>query len=1065
MSYPQFNQQPTAKPIDRLFLDRLRQFTDGGRYRELNLPKFYDLERRDVALEVWKVPDHEGKTARPLFRDIDFDSIEWLPAKKGDSFGPSWKSFWFKVEWEIPELWLKHEEIDFDWDCSNEGLIYTTDGAPLQAFTGGDRTLFKLPKLLRRKGPQRFYLEIACNGMFGNGDGGVPDPNRYFRLNRADLVLPDVGARRLYWDFWILSDAARELPDGGTKYQAAAACNAIMNAFDPEDRGSIGRCRAIAAKLLGEVDELVFSRNPLRTTDVWAVGNCHIDTAWLWPFAETRRKIVRLWTTQLKLAEEYPEYVFVALQMQQFEWLKQDHPDVLRRIKKKHAAGQFLPIGGLWVEHDTNMPGSELLVRQFLLGQRWLASEFGTTASVFWLPDTFGYSLQIPQVCRHTGIHRFVTQKLSWNNINTFPLSTFNWKLIDGSQVVVHMPPANTYTAQAHFGDVVRLHKQHKNLRDVPTGMLLYGFGDGGGGPTEEMVEKLRRCRGLANTTGAIPLVHLGNTVEEYFDDVLERLDHGTALPTWTGEIYLEFHRGTYTTQADVKKWMRRVEAKMHDLELVATVRSLTLPYRYPAREIRALWEDICLCQFHDVLPGLCIGMVYYDEVKPMLTRVLAQLDDLTHDALADDWVAIDKGDLDVALLSLLPRAINTLPWDRVELVDGALFHTQAGFATLAHPALVTHEKLHYVLTNGLLTARISTNGLLVSLKDQHGREAIDPRVTKQSSGAGNQLVLFDDEPLLFPAWDTELYSLDKFRLVDGGEVVLVHSAAAESHVVVRHELSLRLWIETKILLQGLANAACAQNNFVRFSCTVEWREFYKFLKVQFPTTVHTAQQALYETQFGVTQRPTHYNTTWDVAKFEVCHHRFMDLSERDYGVAVLNDGKYGASVHGNLMRLSLLRSAKAPDDKADMGRHTFSYAVYPHAGPLGPDVVHLAYNFNQPLVRGPAAAESLTRAISLKGDPALIISAVKRAEDDEDVNTYENIEPKHKGKQLAIVRVYESLGGAGKGSLVFEGLKVAKAFRANGLEEVEEELPVEKNAVAVSLRAFEIATFKVVFE
>lgn len=1097
MSYDNINLQPTFKPIDNLFLNRLRQFTDGGRYKQLNLPKFYDYERVDsispaIDLKVWKVPDKDGKTDRPLFKDIDFSSIEWQNAKKGDNFGPSWKTFWFRIEWEIPEAWLdKADEIDFDWDCSNEGLIYAADGTPLQAFTGGgERTLYKIPKDYKKKGKQLFYLEVACNGMFGNGDGGVPDPNRYFRLNRCDLVYPDLDARKLYWDFWIIGDAARELGLGSAKYQAALVATEIMDTFDPQDRSSILKCRDIATRYLGkdrDSDE-VYHVNPLNKIDVHAVGNCHIDTAWLWPFAETRRKIVRSWTTQLKIADEYPEYVFVASQMQQFKWLKEDHPEILEKIKDKFVHNQFLPIGGTWVENDTNMPGGESLIRQFLLGQRWLTNEFGTPATVFWLPDTFGYSSQIPQICQISGINKFLTQKLSWNNINSFPLSTFNWKAIDGSQVLVHMPPANTYTASANFGDVVRSQNQHKNLRDVPTGLLLYGHGDGGGGPDEEMLEKLRRCRGLANTSAAIPSVHVGDTVEEFYEEVLEKSDNGKTLPTWTGEIYLEFHRGTYTTQADVKKWMRFAEIKLHDVELLATLLSVSSDYEYPAAKIQRIWEDIALCQFHDVLPGSCIGMVYYDEVKPMLTKALDSLDTLLKELSAqfkskqNTWTTI-----------------NTLPWHRQDIVEVPtdtfglcdissdalvledngvtkfVFDTHKNQAItkkeLKYPASVAKVGDVHVLTNGILKASIDNNGCVTSLIDvRNGRELIDNTTTKQTTGVGNQFVLFDDEPLSFPAWDTEIYSLNKFTFLKKGEVVSISDHELESKIKIKHEISLQSYIETTISLQGVADEGNAhlQNNYLKFSCHVEWHEFYKFLKVQFPTTIYTPQFALYETQFGITQRPTHYNTTWDVAKFEVCHHKFMDLSVYNYGVSILNNSKYGASVHGNLIRLSLLRSAKAPDDKADMGAHDFEYAIYPHAGGLGPDVVRTAHNFNYKLLPCSGSSQivrKVLRSVTLHGDKSLILSNIKRAENDYDVNTYKNIESYARGKKSIIVRVYESLGGSSRGKLRFKDLAVDKVYKTDAMEEDQEELDLTDNSVAIRLRGFEIATYRVLLK
>lgn len=1091
MGYDRYNHQPNFKPIDGIYENRLRQFIDNGKYKPLNLPKFYDFDRVDskdyIDLKVWKVPDKDGKTQRPLFRDIDFSKIEWKDAKKGDSFGPLWKTFWFKIEWKIPKHWLKDkkQEIDWNWDCGNEGLLYTQDGLPLQAFTNGDRTIFSLPDKYKVPEKQTFYLEVACNNIMGNGDQGFPDPNRYFGLSRADLVLPDLEARKLYWDFWILSDAARELPGGRDKFQAAQLANEIMDAFDAQDRGLIAVCRKLAAKFLGNVDlEQVYTKNPLNRADVFGVGNCHIDTAWLWPFSETRRKVVRSWTTQLKIALEYPEYVFVASQMQQFKWLKQDHPEILEKIKQAFARNQFLPIGGLWVENDVNMPLGELLIRQFLLGQRFQLDEFGFTLNIFWLPDTFGYSLQIPQICQICGIERFLTQKLSWNNINTFPLLTFNWKGIDGSQILVHMPPTNTYTALAHFGDVVRAQNQHKNLRDVPTGLLLYGYGDGGGGPTEEMLEKLRRCRGVANETAAIPLVHVGSTVDDFYDDILAKSDNGKSLPTWSGEVYLEFHRGTYTTQADVKKFVRHLEIKIHDLELLATILSVSdkYDYKYPAAEIQALWEDIALCQFHDVLPGSCIGEVYYEEVKPMLRKVLKNLDILLEKALA----VLGGKTKEVS-------AVNTLPWERIELVEisneqlGVVAHdvakisqlqlsvlgmnTQTGHfvrhADIAHPASVEKKKDVYVLSNGLLEAKLTPNGTISSLVDlQSGRELIEKLETKDLTGFGNQLVLFDDEPLSFPAWDTELYSVNKFRFLQDGQVVSTLSHPLESKIVVKHVISDKLYIETTISLQGITdNKDIAQNNFLKFSSTVEWHEFYQFLKVQFPVTIETPQFALYETQFGITQRPTHYNTLWDTAKFEVCHHKFFDLSEHNYGVSVFNDSKYGAAVHGNLLRLSLLRAPKAPDDKADMGTHHFSYAFYPHKGSLASNTVRLAHNFNYKLLPAhgkPEAVSEALKLISLSGDDSLVLSNIKRAESDVDVNLYENLH--NDVSTSAIVRVYESLGGLAFGKLSFK-LPVSKVYRTNALEEDPKEIELQDNSARISLKGFEIATYKIVFK
>lgn len=1108
MEYDKYNYQPNFKPIDHLFELRLRQFIDkGGQYHDLNLPKFYDISRKDIGgLKVWKVPDGpNGETGRPLFKDLDFDSLEWSDAKKGDSFGPSWKSFWFKFQIAIPQDWLDlKQEIDIEWDCNNEGLIYNHKGLPLQAFSGGgERIVFKFPDEYLTSKPQTFYLEIACNGMFGNGDGGVVDPNRYFRLSKADLVLPNVEARALFYDFWILSDAARELPSGWQKAQANQLCNDIMNAFDPTDVKSIKTCRKLAEKMLGENvnSDKVFEEfgSLKKIIDVIAVGNCHIDTAWLWPFAETKRKIVRSWTSQLKIADEYPEYIFVASQMQQFKWLKMYHPEILEKVKEKFTTNQFLPIGGSWVENDTNLPSGESLIRQFLLGQRFQMNEFGVYSPIYWLPDTFGYSSQIPQICHHAGIEKFLTQKLSWNNINQFPLSTFNWVGIDGAQVLVHMPPANTYTAAAHFGDVVRSQHQHQNLRDVPTGLMLYGKGDGGGGPTEEMLEKIRRERGFANNTNAIPTVDLGKTVEDFYDEVLEKSEGGSKLPTWRGEMYLEFHRGTYTSQADIKKWVRFLELKMHDLEWIATLLSVSKSgYKYPMEEIQAIWEDLCLCQFHDVIPGSCIGMVYYEEVKPMLKKNLNKVEKLLNGAVE---LLNESSGKNV-------KFVNTMPWERTELLEvtpnDSLYKlvqpdqfvtTEDGnnklisvsskggvndIKTLKYPASITNEDTStYVLSNGSIKAKITKNGIITSIYDvSNDREIIDTGKTKQTDNGeeigGNQLIIFDDEPLSFPAWDTELYSLDKFKFLSNGEITKVVNNSLKSSLFVKHEISDKSYIETEISLEGLLSEedVSGGNNFIKFKCNVEWHETYKFLKVQFPTTIYTAQEANYETQFGITKRPTHFNTTWDVAKFEVCHHKFMDLSEFNYGVSIFNNCKYGGSIHGNLMRLSLLRSPKAPDEIADMGHHEFEYAIYPHGQYINMDTVKLAHNFNYKLdkyyLANDKKVQGLLDSVKLTSKSgSIILSNIKRSEDDEDISIYNNIPVKHKGQKSFVVRVYESLGGSSTGTIQLDPtiLSIDKVIAVNGIEDEFEEVKVVDNQFSFKLRGFEIGSFKVVLK
>lgn len=539
----------------------------------------------------------------------------------GASFGPSWSTHWFKVVFTVPDDFKDEELVELHWDASNEGLIYTEDGMPLQGLTGGgERIEWIIPKSLRDGKAHTIYIEMACNRMFGNapnGSDGIMPPrdDNYYTLKTADIVAVNVDARKLYFDMWEIGDAAREFPENSAEQnQALTIANKIIDIFKVNDQKTILKGRELARQFLGpDIDShkvYETGKDPV----VFGIGHCHIDTCWLWPWAETRRKVARSWSNQCDLMERYPEANFACSQAQQFKWLKKDYPKVYDRVRQKVKEGQFHPIGGSWVEHDTNMPSGESLVRQFFYGQRFFEAEFGSRCRTFWLPDTFGYSSQLPQLCRLAGMDRFMTQKLSWNNINNFPHTTFMWVSPDGSQVICHMPPSETYTANADFGDLKRSITQHKTMRVDNTSLLVFGKGDGGGGPTWQHFEKLRRCAGMSNTVGGIPKVKLGNTVDDFFDRLEPKINE---FPTWYGELYFELHRGTYTTQAANKFNNRKAEFMLRDIELLGTIASIrNKSYSYPSEDIDTMWEAVLLCQFHDCLPGSCIGMCYDDSDK-----------------------------------------------------------------------------------------------------------------------------------------------------------------------------------------------------------------------------------------------------------------------------------------------------------------------------------------------------------------------------------------------------------------------------------------------------------------
>ena len=722
-------------------------------------------------------------------------------------------------------------------------------------------------------------------------------------------------------------DAAREFPDDAWEsHEALQVDNAIMDAFiaGHGSQESILKGRGIARRYIGDKA----SSHEVYETDqeplVYAIGHCHIDTCWLWPWAETKRKVARSWANQCDLMDRYPEHRFACSQAQQYKWLEQLYPSLYDRVKAKVKKGTFQPIGGSWVEHDTNMPSGESLVRQFLYGQRFFESHFGERCTTFWLPDTFGYSSQLPQLCRLAGMNRFFTQKLSWNNINSFPHTTFNWVALDGSQVLCHMAPSETYTADAHFGDVKRSITQHKSMDQDNTSLLVFGKGDGGGGPTFQQLDKLRRCRGLSDKIGRLPRVKMGDSVDDFFARLEKKAVNGTKFVTWYGELYFELHRGTYTTQAKNKWNNRKSEIMLHDVEYLATLASLKdSSYKYPKKDIDDMWENVLLCQFHDCLPGSSIEMCYDDS-----DQVYAEVFKTGDKALKDALSVLGHGRYEDG--KDRPAALNTLPWFRSEivripespvanpqyvLVTGKQGPANVEMSPMSTRSSATVKEIKtgtFLLSNSNFDVQVE-NGVITSLYDKQEKR----EVVAKGERAG-QLVIFDDKPLYWQAWDVEVYHLESREVLHSGKTSIAEQGPHRVSVITDTKISDNSWARTTI---SLAASIEGQPSYVEMESEVEWRETMKFLKVEFPVSIYNTE-ASYETQYGIIRRPTHYNTSWDMAKFEVCCHKWADLSENGYGVSVLNDSKYGFATCGNLMRLSLLRAPKAPDAHADMGKY-----------------------------------------------------------------------------------------------------------------------------------------------
>ncbi|HEY8965696.1 MAG TPA: hypothetical protein VIM58_04585, partial [Candidatus Methylacidiphilales bacterium] len=509
-------------------------------------------------LETWAAPGRvpHAEAAKAKFR----------PAQVGEVFGPGWSTHWFRVSYAVPKEWAG-EEVLLHFDSSSEGCVWR-DGVPIQGLTSYNwgpediRSYFTLEEKARGGEKGTLLVEGAINGMFGLSSGeGKSQAEAMGHLRHARLVTRDKAAWDLYWDFAVIREMAENLPaDGLEQGPALTAANAIANAVDLTDRSTFAAGRAIAK-------EFFKAKNGGRTHRVSAIGHAHIDTAWLWPLAETMRKCYRTFSTAVLMMDKYPEYKFVCSQAQQLAWIKVQQPALYRKIQEKAKKGQFVPAGGTWIEPDCNIPSGESLVRQFLVGQRFFKKEFGSHCGEFWNPDVFGYSGALPQILRGAGIEYFLTQKLSWNQLNRPTSSTFLWEGIDGSRVLTHFPPTDTYNAVCTVEEVRKHITNFKDKERASESYMLFGYGDGGGGPTEEMIERLRRMENVAG----LPEVEI-RTPAAFFERCAADLKDPLV---WSGELYFELHRGTYTTQAANKRDNRRSEELLHDVEFLAALAHL----------------------------------------------------------------------------------------------------------------------------------------------------------------------------------------------------------------------------------------------------------------------------------------------------------------------------------------------------------------------------------------------------------------------------------------------------------------------------------------------------------
>jgi alpha-mannosidase len=991
-------------------------------------------------------------------------SGEELHLKIGDTWGELFDCAWFHFTGRVPET-APGKKIVLLLDVSGEMCVFDEIGVPQRGLTNvasdydyslGGPGKRVLPLFEKARGGEEIdiWADAGANDLFGN-------LRNQGRIQEASIAICQTEVRKLFFDFEVLLDFLKVLPEDTPRYQQVLqALNDCMWRL------------ASTAMISNEIAEI--ARQPLQaalaqkggdpTLNITAIGHAHIDLGWLWPIRETHRKGARTFATVLANMERYPDYVFGASQPQLLQWIKDEHPELYAKLKQKAQEGRFEPQGAMWVEADTNLTGSEALVRQILYGKRFWQDEFGIEMRYLWLPDVFGYSAALPQILKKSGVDYFMTQKMSWNQVNKFPHHSFHWQGIDGSSVMTHMLPEETYNSSALPRAVNKTGNNYFDKGVSDQALLLFGIGDGGGGPGEEHLERLER---LGNLAGLFPVKQAW--AADFFETWKKDAQR---FPTWVGELYLERHAGTLTTEAKNKWYNRRIEEALRELEFSACLYEtlwnsqpmihqssaglrLQSPDPYPADFLEKTWKEVLLYQFHDILPGSSIKRVY-DESLLRYAEMLQAVESKTQglrSSIAEN--------LDTRGMQSPAVCFNSLSWEREAWVKigenwlrvkvPPLGYTLVEIAKQEHaPALNGFIATKNHLENELLRVNFAADGTITSVFDKQAqREAIRP------GQAANRLAVYRDHG---DAWDFPMdYATQTpafMQLVSSaprseGPRLILKQVYKFGHSEMVQEISLesgRAWLE--------------------FDCRLSWRETASMLRTSFPVNVH-AEAATFEIQFGSIQRATHRNTTWDLAKDEVAAHKFADLSQGDFGVALLNDCKYGYKVKDGVIDLNLLRSVPYPRPTpgatqpaqgepdlnfTDQAEHVFRYALYPHRGNAASgDVVAAGYEFNYPLAVLPVHSQAggfppCTSLLEVDASN-VIVETIKKAED---------------GTGL-ILRLYEACHAGVKTEIKF-GFPVSSAWETDLLENPIQELCVAmgtsgENQIRLEFAPYEIKT------
>lgn len=919
----------------------------------------------------------------------------FAPIAAGTRWGSKWEYGWFRTSVKLPKQ-AAGKRIAFRSGAGSECAIFV-DGKAAGAWDREHKEI-----TLTRKGVAGIRYEILIEAYGGHGqtpvgcgpvlDGEcvIPEtPKKQVTVGETTFGIWHEAVYQLWMDCITLWGMLPKLPQDSLRVQEVE--NGLIEmtlAVDLEL--PLDELLKTVAKGRRLLKPLMTCTNGTTAPNFYCTGHSHIDVAFLWPIRETESKCIRTFGTQLAMMDEYRDMTFIQSQPYLYTSVKENNPELYSRIKKAVKQGRWIPEGGMWVEADSNIPGGESLIRQFLYGKRFFQEEFGVDNHLLWLPDVFGYSGALPQIMRGCGVDYFATCKLSWavGRHQPFPYHSFWWQGIDGTKVFAHV--YTDYASTVDSGTMIERWNSRRQREKLTARLVPYGHGDGGGGPTRDHLEFIKRQRDLE---GAPRLRHCSPL--DFFREEEKKPEW---MPTYVGELYFQNHRGTYTSQAKTKQGNRKSEFALREAELWAAVASLQAGKPYPLAELETLWKKVLLNQFHDIIPGSSIARVHEEAEREYATVI---------EGAAEVSAGATK-----ALTGKSRKAItvfNSLSWKRDALV--ALPEKMKGAATETGETLPSQvldgrtvvqvrdipscgwlslkaaepvsgpnplKATPTLLENEHLRIRINNRGELTSIYDKdHQREL--------AGGICNQFALYKDIPFNFDCWNIDVSYRDCPVPLQEKATVTVK---AKGPVVAI--LSVKRRLNKSTLTQEIRLEAGSRT--VEFVTTVDWQEKHKLLKVNFPVSIH-ATESLHEIQFGHLARPTHESTNHAAAQFEVCQQKWTGLCDNGHGVALLNDCKYGISVQDNVMGLTLLKSGLAPDMHADIGEQSFTYAFYAWDGPFAEsDVVQQGYELNTPVLSARGAAET-TSLLSLN-QPNIIVESVKLAED---------------GSDDIIVRLYES--------------------------------------------------------